>query len=729
MNFQNTRIQFLVLFSATFLFQSCNLWSDESGKDGLSFDSIQVHYPKTYQDTTVVDTFFGKAISDPYRWLENDNSEATKRWVKTQNQTTFGYLDNIPYRDIIEKRLEELWNFERYSTPFKEGGKYYYFKNDGLQNQSILYSQSALDAPADIVLDPNKLSDDGTASLGNISFSGDGSLLAYQVSEGGSDWRTIYVKNLSSGQILDDTIRWVKFSGIAWQGDGFFYSRYPEPEDGGALSGQNVFQQVYFHTVGTSQEEDELIFADRTNPRRGFGASTTDDERFLVLRVWESTSGNALYFRDLNADDGDFQYVVEGYDNDFNVVDNIGDNLLVLTNHNAPNQRLIAVNSTKPQKEFWEELIPESEDVLQSVELIGGRIIAKYIHNAASQIKIFSLTGNLENELELPETIGTVGSINGKKDSQEAFYSFSNYTMPTTIYELDLATLQSSVFQKPNILFDHNDYETKQVWFESYDKTSVPMFITHKKGMVLDGNRPTLLYGYGGFDISILPRFDIKTTVLLENNGIYAVANIRGGGEFGKDWHQAGTKKQKQNVFNDFQAAAEYLIDQGYTSSEKLAIEGRSNGGLLVGACMTQRPDLYKVAFPGVGVLDMLRYHEFTIGRAWATDYGLSENESDFDYLIAYSPLHNIEKTTYPATLITTADHDDRVVPAHSFKFASELQKNHRGDNPVLIRIETSAGHGAGKPTSKRIEESADMMSFMLYNMKENVLYEYSLEN
>ncbi len=690
----------------------------------IDFKKIPVNYPSITKDSSVIDDYFGKKVADPYRWLEDDRSEATAKWVKAQNKTTFSYLDEIPYRDAVEERLQKLWNFERYSPPFKEGSNYYFFKNDGLQNQAVLYQQKTLDSEAKVVLDPNQFSKDGTASLGEFSFSKNGRFMAYQVSEGGSDWRTIYVKDINKDQLLEDKIEWVKFSGISWHKNGFFYCRYPEPEGDDALSGKNEFHQVYYHELGTPQTEDELIFADRAHPQRGFFTTTSKDENYLVVGIWESTSGNALYFKDLRKKSSDFIPLVEEIKNDYQFVDNIGNKLLFLTNYKAPNQRLIVINADKPEEGFWEEMIPESKDVLQNVNLIADKIVTTYIHNASSKIKIFNRKGNHESDLELPG-IGTVGQLSGEKDQKEAFYTFASYTRPSTVYALDMESLKSTILKAPDVDFNSDDYITKQIWYKSYDGEKIPMFITHKKGIELNGKNPTLLYGYGGFNISILPRFQITRTVLLENGGIYAVANIRGGGEFGEKWHKAGTKEKKQNVFNDFQAAAEYLIAQKYTSSEKLAIEGRSNGGLLVGACITQRPDLYKVAFPAVGVLDMLRYQNFTIGRAWAGDYGLSETQEGFDYLYSYSPLHNVEKAKYPATLVTTADHDDRVVPAHSFKFISALQEKHQGDNPVLIRVETSAGHGAGKPTSKQIEEAADLFSFMFYNMEEDVIYQH----
>ncbi len=723
-----------ILILAVF-FTSCENLPDSldntTSTPTMKFNKIPVHYPSVYQDSSVIDNYHGKQVADPYRWLEDDNSAETKDWVKAQNQVTFNYLDQIPFRNALKDRLSKIWNYERFSTPFKEAGKYYFFKNDGLQNQSVLYVQDDLETEPKPVLDPNQFSDDGTASLGVYAFSKDGTKLAYQVSEGGSDWRTVYVLDLTTGKKLSDKIEWIKFSSISWHGDGFYYSRYPTPRQGDELSGKNSFHQVYYHKLGTAQSEDQLIFADRSRPDRGFFANTTKDERFLTIGIWESTSGNALYFRDQNKEDLDFTPITESFISDFNVIDNIGKKLLVLTNYKAPNNRLVVINSEVPDEDYWEDMIPEKTDVLQSVDLLGGKIVATYIHQASSKVVVFDMEGKEEANIELPG-IGTVESWKGKKEDQTVYYSFASFTQPPTIYALDMTTLESTIFKKPNIDFDASQYVTKQVWYESMDGTKVPMFITHKKGLKMDGKRPTLLYGYGGFDISLLPEFNLTRLnlgpIFLENGGIFAVANIRGGGEFGKKWHEAGTKAKKQNVFNDFIVAAEYLIAEKYTSSEKLSIYGRSNGGLLVGACMTQRPDLYQVALPAVGVLDMLRFHKFTIGRAWGVDYGLSEDPDAFDYLFAYSPVHNIEETKYPATMVTTGDHDDRVVPAHSFKFISELQSKHKGDDPVLVRVETSAGHGDGKPTSKKIEEAADVLSFTFYNLKEDIKYEEEVE-
>ncbi|MEL6986467.1 MAG: prolyl oligopeptidase family serine peptidase [Bacteroidota bacterium] len=710
---------FLFLTALILLSNGCKEENSASSPD-TNFQKINMTYPETRQDD-VVEDYHGTQIADPYRWLEDDHSEETGAWVDEQIGVTESYMKQVPFRDRFSNRLQELWEYERFSSPFKEGDKYYFFKNDGLQNQNVLYSKSTLDAEPEVVLDPNKFSDDGTASLGAYSFSKDGNKLAYQISEGGSDWRTIYVKDLVSGETMSDKIEWVKFSGISWAGAGFYYSRYPEPKEEEKLSAKNEYHKVYYHKLGTDQKDDRLVYEDKKHPQRNAYASTTNDESMLFVYTSESTSGNELHFKDIK-NDGPMIQLVTGFENDYSVVDNDGSEVLILTNKNAPNQKLVKLNLQNIQSK-WDDVIPEAEQKLQSIRILGEKLFATYLKDASSSIKVFDLKGNFLKDLELPG-IGSIGGPVGKRDLNEAFYSFSSFTTPTSIYALNTDTYESSVYRSPEIKkFNSDDFVTNQVWYQSKDGTKVPMFITHKKGLEMDGKRPTLLYGYGGFDISLTPGFNPQRIPILENNGIYVVANIRGGGEFGKKWHKAGTLENKQNVFDDFQAAAEYLIKNNYTNSNKLAIEGGSNGGLLVGACMTQRPDLYKVAFPRVGVLDMLRYHKFTIGWAWATDYGRSDDPEAFKYLSAYSPLHNVKQTAYPATMIMTADHDDRVVPAHSFKFAAELQSKHNGDNPVLIRIDKSAGHGAGKSTSMRIKEAADMLSFMFYNLEEEIQY------
>jgi len=710
-------------FSLFIFLNACNSGPNPSNSAAMNFKKIPIAYPGSRKDTTVSDTYFGKKIADPYRWLEDDQSAETKDWVQKQNIVTNGYLSQIPYREKLKHRVEQIFNFEKYGPPFKKAGKYYFFKNDGLQNQNVLYVQDDLNAQPRVVLDPNTFSTDGTSSLGEYALSKDGKYLAYSVSKGGSDWRTIFVRDLATGQNLSDQLEWAKFTSLAWQGDGFYYTRYPAPQKGAELTAANQFGSVYFHKIGDPMAKDRLVYSDKAHPSRSFGAGTTEDERFLFITGFETTSGNTLYIKDLSSNQKDFASVSTSFESDFNVIDNIGDQVLVMTNHSAPNQRLILVNPAQPEATHWRVIVPEdSLDVLQSAAVCGGRIVCSYLHHASSSLRIFDLEGTFIKEVKLPE-IGSVGSVQGSQREPMAFFSFTSFLRPTTIYSLDMNTLEINIFKAPKLDFNPDLFTTEQVWYPSKDGTKVPMFVTRKKNIAFDGNNPTLLYGYGGFNISVTPSFSASRAVLLENNGILAVANIRGGGEFGEKWHHAGTKCQKQNVFDDFIRAAEFLIEKKYTTPARLAIQGGSNGGLLVGACMTQRPELFGVCFPQVGVLDMLRYHRFTIGYAWATDYGRSDVQEEFPCLLAYSPLHNIKKTAYPATMITTADHDDRVVPAHSFKFAATMQEHQQGDNPMIIRIETSAGHGAGKPTSKIIEEAADILSFMLWNMKMQVIY------
>lgn len=674
-------------------------------------------YPITRQDPSVIDDYHGTKVADPYRWLEDDNSSETKDWVKRQNEVTYAYLDKIPNRQAAKTRIEKLWNYEKFGSPFKKGDKYYFYKNDGLQNQFVLYVQNDLNAPPSVVIDPNTLSKDGTVALGAISFNKAGDKMAYQLSKAGSDWQTVYIKDLKTGETLKEELGWVKFSGIAWAGDGFYYSKYPTPEKGKELTVKAEFGKMYYHKVGTLQSDDELIMEDTEHKNRRFGSETTEDERFLVAYPTESTKGNMMKIKDLQ-NNGDWVTIANDFKNDWNVIDNDGDWVLIETDYKAPRGRIIAVNINMPDEKNWKEIVPEHpKDVLQGAGIVGGKLVTYWLHDAASAVKFYDLSGKFLNDLKLPG-IGTIGGISGKRDENQAFYSFSSYTRPPTIYQLDIKTMKSTIFKAPKVDFNSDNYTTKQVWYTSKDGTKVPMFITMKKGTKRTGKNPTLLYGYGGFNISMTPGFSPSRAALLDMGGIYAVANLRGGGEFGEEWHAAGTKERKQNVFDDFIAAAEYLIKEKYTASDFLAIQGGSNGGLLVGACMAQRPELFRVALPAVGVLDMLRYDKFTIGRAWSTDYGLSEEKDGFGYLYKFSPLHNIKKgTKYPATMVTTGDHDDRVVPAHSFKFAATLQAAQMGDNPALIRIETSAGHGAGKPTAKQIQEQADIYAFMFYNM------------
>lgn len=674
---------------------------------------IKVAYPETRKDT-IVDNYHGTEVADPYRWLEDDNSSETKAWVEAQNKVSFGYLDQIPFRKALRERLEKLMNFEKFSTPFKEGGKYYYFKNDGLQNQSVLYVTDDPLKEGKVLLDPNTLSKDGTVSLGSLDFSADGKFMAYFLNEGGSDWTKAYVMDLQTGKHTADTLEWIKFSAIAWKGDGFYYSRYPSPKGGEALSGKNEFHALYYHKLGTPQAEDKLIFVDKQHGQRNVYGQTTEDEQYLIISTSESTSGNTVWIMNTADATNKMIKVVDNFDYDHSIVDHLGGGkFLMVTNQEAPKKRLVQFQIQNPGT--WVNVIAEDKDPLSDVSLCGEKILASYMHNASSQIRVYGLDGKFIQNLELPG-IGSVGGFSGKRKDNKAYYSYTSFIRPTTIYELDMQKLSSSLFKSPVVDFNFDGYETVQEWYSSKDGTKVPVFITKKKGLQQDGSHPTLLYGYGGFDVSITPSFSVSRLVLLENDGILAVANIRGGGEFGQEWHKAGTQENKQNVFDDFISAAEYLIQQKYTNKDKLAIQGGSNGGLLVGACMTQRPDLFAVAFPAVGVLDMLRYHQFTIGWAWATDYGKSDDPKMFPHLIKYSPYHNVKDNAYPATLITTADHDDRVVPAHSFKFAAALQAHQKSTKPVLIRVDVSAGHGAGKPTTKIIDEAADVLSFLFYN-------------
>ena len=685
--------------------------------DANSQNQEDLKYPETKKVDTVTD-YFGTKVEDPYRWLEDDRSEETENWVEAQNKVTFNYLEKIPYRDQLKNRLTELWDYEKLGAPFTEGDYIYFFKNDGLQNQSVLYRKKGEDGEAKEFLNPNTFSEDGTTSLGGLSFSKDGSKLAYAISEGGSDWRKIIVMNSENKEILGDTIRDVKFSGMSWKGnDGFFYSSYDKP-DGSELSAKTDQHKLYYHKLGTAQSEDKVIFGGtEAQKHRYVGGGVTEDDHYLTISARNSTSGGKLFLMDLTKEDPELVTILDNEDTDSYVIKNDGTKLYIVTNLDAPNKRIVSVDAANPTPENWEDFIPETKHVL-SPSTGGGYFFAEYMVDAISQVKQYDSEGELVREVELPG-IGSAGGFGAKEEEDVLYYSFTNYVTPGTIYKYDIEEGTSEVYNKPNIDFDPENYESKQVFYNSKDGTKVPMIITYKKGTELNGENPTILYGYGGFNISLTPGFSTAMSVWLEQGGIYAVPNLRGGGEYGKEWHDAGIKLKKQNVFDDFIAAAEYLIDNKYTSSNKLAIRGGSNGGLLVGATMTQRPDLMQVALPAVGVMDMLRYHTFTAGAGWAYDYGTSEdNKEMFEYLYGYSPVHNVkEGVEYPATLVTTGDHDDRVVPAHSFKFAAELQDKHAGDEPVLIRIETKAGHGAGKPTSKIIEEYADIFGFTLYNM------------
>ena len=676
-----------------------------------------IKYPETKKDT-VVDVYFGTEVSDPYRWLEDDQSAETAAWVQAENKITFDYLSKIPFRDALKQRLETIWNYPKLGVPFKKGGRYFFFKNDGLQNQSVLYMQQNLGDEPEVLLDPNGFSADGTIALGSISPSDDGRYLAYSISRGGSDWNEIVVMDIQSREMISDTINWVKFSGISWFNNGFYYSAYDAPKAGEALSGSNQFHKIFYHTLGTSQSDDQLIFHDPNNPLRNFYAYLTEDKAFLMVAESESTSGNALYAKKTDQPDNQFVKIAEGFEFDYSVVDHLDNQLLVVTNFNAAKKQLVLIDPQQPEPENWTTILPEREDVLQSVQMVGDYIYAEYLQDANSKAYFYDYEGNLVQELVLP-TLGTIAGFSGEKGDNTAFYGFTSFTFPSSVYQYNVSTDESGLYSNSEVQFDPSAYETQQVFFASKDGTKVPMFLVYKKGLELNGKNPLLLYGYGGFNISLTPSFSVSRLPFLEQGGVFVMVNLRGGGEYGETWHEAGTKMKKQNVFDDFIGAAEYLIAEKYTSADKLAILGGSNGGLLVGACMTQRPDLFKVAIPIVGVMDMLRYHQFTIGWAWAGDYGRSDDSKEmFEYLLGYSPLHNIQKgVDYPATLAITADHDDRVVPAHTFKFMATLQEMNSGKNPVLVRIETQAGHGAGKPTSKMIEESADMYSFIMYNL------------
>jgi prolyl oligopeptidase len=671
-------------------------------------------YPSAKQ-VNQVDDYHGTKVADPYRWLENPDAPDTRAWIEAQNKLTFGFLNEIPARQQIKERLTKLWNYEKYDVPFKEGGRYFYFKNDGLQNQNVLYTLYSLTGEPRVLLDPNKLSADGTVALSGLAVSPDGRHLAYGLATAGSDWQEWRVRGIETGQDFD-ALKWVKFSGASWakDGKGFFYSRYDEPKEQTKLEDLNYFQKLYYHRLGTAQSEDVLIYERKDEKEWGFDGEVTDDGRYLIISVWQGTDPrNRVFYKDLRDKDAQVVELIPQRDAAFSFIENDGPVFWFRTDLNAPRGRIIAIDTRQPARADWRELVPEAKETLEAVTLVGDHFIGTYLKDAYRQIKLFDLTGKFVREVALPG-IGTAYGFSGKRTDTETFYGFTSFNTPITIYRYDVKTGQSTVYRQPKVGFKPSDYETKQIFYASKDGTRVPMFITHKKGMKLDGQNPTLLYGYGGFNVSLTPAFSIANLVWMEMGGVYAQPNLRGGGEYGEDWHQAGMKSKKQNVFDDFIAAAEWLIANKYTSTPKLAISGGSNGGLLVGAAITQRPELFGAALPAVGVLDMLRFHKFTIGWAWTSDYGSPENAEEFKALYAYSPLHNLKLgAKYPPTLITTADHDDRVVPAHSFKFAAALQAAQGGDAPVLIRIETKAGHGAGKPTAKIIEEISDEWGFL----------------
>ncbi|MDR2921043.1 MAG: prolyl oligopeptidase family serine peptidase [Tannerella sp.] len=688
-----------------------------SGFMGCDGNKEKLEYPKA-ERMDVTDDYFGTVVADPYRWMEDDTTQAVANWVDAENKVTQAYLSRIPFRDELRKRMTDLTNYEKIGMPFKKHGKYYFSKNDGLQNQSVLYVKETLDGTPAVLLDPNKLSDDGTVALAGISFSNDGKYLAYTISRSGSDWREIFVMDLSTGQLIKDHILWAKFSGADWKGDGFYYSAYDAPEEGKEFSNINENHKIYYHKLGTEQRDDVLVYENKNYPKRFYSAWVDEDEKLLFVFEAGEGRGNNLFVQDLRKQNAPFRQLTTDFDYEYQPLEVIGETVYFYTNYNAPKYRLMKASIDKPGLEDWTDVVPESDNVLKGASFIGGKMILSYIKDASDHAYVYSLDGQMEHEVALP-TFGSMG-FSGNKDDKEAFYQFTSFTFPSTIYKYDIDNNSSEKYLAPDVKFNADDFVTEQVFYPGKDGVKIPMFITHKKGLQRDGTNPVYLYGYGGFNVSLFPSFSTWRIPFLENGGIYVQANLRGGGEYGEEWHIAGTKMQKQNVFDDFIAAAEYLIKEKYTSNEKICIAGGSNGGLLVGAVVNQRPELFRVALPAVGVMDMLRYHKFTIGWNWASDYGTSEdNKEMFEYLYGYSPLHTIrdDGTPYPAILVTTADHDDRVVPAHSFKYTAALQAANTGNAPKLIRIETKAGHGAGKPISKIIEEYTDVYSFTMYNL------------
>ena len=697
----------------TFLFTIAALINGYTFAQNMNIKPLP--YPQTKKVDTV-NTYFGTVVPDPYRWLENDRADDTKEWVKEENKVTHDYLGQIPYRDAIRQRLEVLWNYEKYSAPFKEGKYTYFYKNDGLQSQAVLWRQIG-DGTPEIFLDPNKFSADGTTSMQGIDFTKDGSMAAYQLSEGGSDWRKVIVIKTTDKSIVGDTLMDLKFTGIAWKGnEGFYYSTYDKPKVGSQLSGMTQYHKLYYHILGTPQSQDKLIFGGEQTPRRYIGAYLTEDERFLVITAATSTTGNELYVQDLSKPGSGIVNLVNNFDNQHTVLDNVGSKLYILTNIYTPNFKIVTVDADNPKPINWKDFIPGTKNVL-TASTGGGKIFTEYLKDATSFVQQYNMDGKLERTIALP-SVGTAGGFGTKKEEKETYYTFTNYVYPPTIFKYDIATGQSTVYKKAGVQFDPTQFESKQVFYKSKDGAKIPMIITYKKGTVMNGKNPLLLYAYGGFGVNLTPAFSTSNIILMEHGGIYAVPNLRGGGEYGENWHKAGIKMKKQNVFDDFIAAAEYLIANKYTSKDYLAISGGSNGGLLIGAVMTQRPDLCKVAFPAVGVMDMLRYNQFTAGAGWSYDYGTAEDSKEmFEYLYNYSPYHALKPANYPATMVTTADHDDRVVPAHSFKFGARLQEYQKGPAPVLIRIETKAGHGAGQSTAQIISGQADKWAFMFQNM------------
>ncbi len=703
-----------ILLLATLALAGC-------GKGAAIPEATGLQYPVT-ESIDHTDTYHGTVVADPYRWLEDDvrESESVSQWVDRQNEVTFAYLDTIEEREPIRARLEELWNFERYGLPSKEGGRYFFSHNDGLQNQSVIFSQASLEDEPQLLVDPNTWSDDGTIALASYFPSPEGNYFAYMVQESGSDWRSVKVVDLESGEVLDDKLEWLKFTSLSWARDdsGFYYSRYPEVETEGKFQDLNKNHAVYFHRIGDEQQNDELVYTTPENPEWGYRTQVSDDGRHLVITVWKGTDDRyQIVYQDLQTDGAEPAVMIAGFDYDYTFVGSLGEELYFRTNNGAPRNRLIAINAEKPEPENWREVIPQAKDVLSDASLVGGRIVGEYMQDAWSLVRIYDIDGLHLETVDLPG-IGTASGFAGRADDPETFFRYESYDTPSTINRFDVVSGEVTVFKKAEVDFDSDDYVVEQVFYESKDGTRIPMFLTHRKDIVADGNRPTMLYGYGGFNISMKPRFSITRLAWMEMGGIYAVANLRGGGEYGEEWHKAGTKLDKQNVFDDFIAAGEYLIAENYTNPGKLAIFGGSNGGLLVGAVINQRPELFGAAIPAVGVMDMLRFHQFTAGRFWVDDYGSADNAEEFEALYAYSPYHNIKVgTKYPAVLVTTADTDDRVVPGHSFKYTAAIQAAQKGDAPVLIRIETRAGHGAGIPTEKVIQSYADRWAFLVENL------------
>jgi prolyl oligopeptidase len=684
---------------------------------------IDVKYIETRADATAIDDYHGTKVADPYRWLEADTSAETGAWVKAQNGVTQDYLSKIPFRDAIKKRYSELYNFPKVSSPQSAGEYYFFYKNDGLQNQAVIYRQKGQSGQPEMFIDPNKMSSGGTMAVNLLGFSKDKKYVAVSQSAAGSDWQEIHVREIATNRELPDLLKWVKFSGAAWCGDGFFYSRFPTPKVGQEKSGENSFHAVYFHKLGDDQKLDKLIYENKKQPKIYHGVSTSEDQRWLFLTASTGTDGYETYFKDLQDPKGTFKPIFKGFEHKNGPIEAVGGKFLMITDVGAPKYRIVEVDPAKPEQANWKTIVAERENLLETAATGGGKLFCTYLKNATTRISQFNLDGSNEKEVELP-SIGTASQIGGEMTEKQLFYTFTNFTNPGTIYQFDVETGKSVPFFKPELKFNPDDFETKQVFYPSKDGTKVSMFVVHKKGLKMDGSNPTYLYGYGGFNIPLTPSFSTSRIILLENGGVFAMPNLRGGGEYGEEWHKAGMLDKKQNVFDDFIAAAEYLVAEKYTNKTKLAIAGGSNGGLLVGAAMTQRPDLFAAAFPAVGVMDMLKFHKFTIGWGWVPEYGSSDDPKQFEFLKKYSPLHNFKAgTEYPATLVTTGDHDDRVVPAHSFKFAAALQKAHKGDHPALIRIETDAGHGAGKPTSKIIDEQADIWSFFFWNTNSGVKY------